>query len=1551
MTWIYFIHYELKQIKMPLIIAKIKIARVLPMPNQGKIITAVNACLKQKKNIDLVLNKKGICAALSALCIKYTLENKRPLFFDLLEQLATLPSTYRIGDNPAIDGFIIKIEKTFRVEAYSYYEILQSDIEKILEIGNKPLKNEFNLGLTTDEAHWEEIFKKISRENRSYLICSYNHAINLSFENGKYVVYDSNYNKRIKELGTVDELVKEIKECFDYKEDSFGLNIRTFAPPKATPVSYPSHDELHQIAFASQTDTRSSFFAALAGDMNTLKYLFKHNKINYDNLSKEYLRPEFNDLLLQQPKSPILKNAILKGINATLYAGKHKEAEKLLDHYLKTYTTAEEQSALKNQLQMFLDQPAAEHLLLMKKEADNSNLMKVFDQLNLSQEPRNQTTYNHLQLLTFIKEEAKSAQINQFLNELTPEQIIKQIQYAAITNQHHVLNLLIPHLTTAKIAPKSFPCIFTKEVIQNIDAITLEKLLINGFAVNIDEPDLLTLCMERNNITIFETYARAWAEQTNPTLWKNIDDHEYRLIDLNTPLGATTLLNVLIFLRKNEHVKNSWKDNISEETIKSALTLAILNGNKEMSQFLQEKLKAKKSHLDPETMEFLYQRGLVEEDLSILSTLDQLNYHVVHNTQDIRALFELCSDYDDFSIIEKSFTTASPRIKQLVLESSLNWNIVPVITACAQQAPRLFNDYLNASTTSPGKLAKLNRVGAKIPADTLTLETLTSQEQKKQIKGFFKNKLAYLARTLCKKVAWEEAELEEFINELILDKNENGIKLLLQLYPALKQNPKLIPLLAQNSLLIALDFLLDKETVLDPELTEQIFTSALANNHKNLVARFLSQGRITPKTPLKRPLLELLQEAIEKGNGSVLEPFIEPDLNFGLDFKELFLFSCAHKQEKIANQLLAREFTLNATERQYAIQQLFAEQPASAQFEKVYAQGYGRLYQLLVRANVQNPRTPLMSSIKAPENDPLFQNTELYSSSLFLSPLKRAVKEKNETVFNALFTQSDLPGEPSKSVLDFLKDPVLFADIFPLFEKKYGLKKLLDEALKQKEWATLANLIEKKKLEDLDAEFQKSVQEHALVIVNAYVENLKAHYDKTDVRPQLFKLLESTNPHALAQLAIPYREEIQKVLAGIELNMLQNQLDLNNQIYRYTFNSLPFKRALAELSKIFEECQTVIHEGKIDLDQIIENPELVNHLARIKLIMAGQDIAPHYLEENHYDLLEKLIENPRFKEVCQLEFKLYCLLRQFKKPLLEQSAEIQKEFNTAVQSLQEALAQTNLPPNFVLPGILKYFAPSQSAEVLGSDIQEHTIQSDLPQLLEGRKEPIKPEVEQSQNSEVQQQAVIASPQPKNGEPALSMSVVKQSHLKDLKIQCTNALSYYLEHRDDNLSVFSYFFDYSRGKIRAQHYKNLIQSAQTEQELYLLEYAILANDDGTQLKNDLASQLKFKDEYAAREHLKTTIQKSYSFTKHDLTQLDNLIDSINQKINADEQVATRSLFKEELGYFRQIRNHQSTLSPLSFFQPKQHDPIDQFLRWIASWLGYDNSSAEENKLAL
>ena len=219
----------------------------------------------------------------------------------------------------------------------------------------------------------------------------------------------------------------------------------------------------------------SSVYAVSAKDTDTLNYLFKENKIKYESIGQEYGHPEFNDLLLLQPKSPTLRAALLKAASVNLCGRNNREAEKLINHYVKNYNTSSDHNELKVGMQSILNMFLRNPQMFFDKEADYSNLLKIFNQLALTP-VQNQLT-NHLQLLTFIHKAVDEHTIHEFLSTLSSAQIIKQIQCAASTNQHHLLNVLMGHLNHAKIGPKLFPCIFNKELISKIHATTVGRQL------------------------------------------------------------------------------------------------------------------------------------------------------------------------------------------------------------------------------------------------------------------------------------------------------------------------------------------------------------------------------------------------------------------------------------------------------------------------------------------------------------------------------------------------------------------------------------------------------------------------------------------------------------------------------------------------------------------------------------------------------------------------------------------------------------------------------------------------------------------------------------------------------------------------------------------------------------------------------------------------------------------------------------------------------------------------------------------------------------------
>lgn len=653
------------------------------------------------------------------------------------------------------------------------------------------------------------------------------------------------------------------------------------------------------------------------------------------------------------------------------------------------------------------------------------------------------------------------------------------------------------------------------------------------------------------------------------------------------------------------------------------------------------------------------------------------------------------------------------------MDSSLRMNLVPVARYYAQHAPQLFNVALNSSLNNQPKLIKLNQAARFLPPNTLTVE-LPDPDNKTFIANCFKQKLPHLAGALSQTVNWTEKELSELCDDLIRTQKEEAVIKLIQIYPQLKQRPELIPLLIQNSLLDVITHLAPEEQALDVKQSEELFVAALAHNKKDLVEKFLTPNRLAT---LEQPLMSLVEQAITRGHYDVIETLVQSPIDLGLNYKALFLYSCAQKQGKIANLLLAKEPNLDAEEISEAIQQLFGEQPQSTYFENTYQQSYGRLYQLLLKIGLKNPREELLKAIKHPETDLKFQKTSLY-----LSPLKRALKEENEPQFNIMFSEAnDLPPNVDENVLSFLQDPVTTGKILPLFLRKYTLEALLSEALTQHQWEVVANLLEQSQLNILGIELQKQVHDNAEQIMMAYIANLEIHFSKADMRPRLFNLLLTQSSNALQHIASPWNKEIQEGLTRIELAMIANNLNLDKQIYRHAF------------SKISSELTT------------------------------------------------------------------------------------------------------------------------------------------------------------------QQQ------------------------------KCTQAIEHYLSHRDKTLGYLSYLFDYSRGKTRAEHYENLIKSAETKEELYVIEYAILINSHSKQFKKDMVQGLELTDEHSAREQLKRSIKNS-RLGKY-VSQLDEIIERINKKANANDTAPTASLFQEELANLRKICKPRSALEQHSFFQAQEPTQQTGFWHWL------------------
>lgn len=1456
------------------------------MPSQIKIINAVNYCLKQKSNIDFELNTEGVCAGLAGLYIKYALENKSKQFFDILEQLSHLPKDYNIGTNPSLDSFIMQIEKVYDPAKYSSYELKQGDLDKILDINNKPIKNEFNLGLITDEDRWETILNSLSMENRGYFVTSNNHAIALIYKNGTYIIYDPNYNKTTKEFSTAQSVISELKECFDYSTELLGLSIRAFAHPDEAPVLYPEPSLFHQLAFQNDTDKartlitdktyQSSLFATSAHDIETISYLFKENAFVWDLLITEFLSPDFNNLLIAQSLSPDLQKAILKSIQINIASGKIATVKQLIDRYNFLFPSEALQIDLKTTLHATCSTLVRDQLGMMNQTKNYSYLLDLFEQFKFNTDLKTKTIYNHLKLLTYLSEEASEEPLMNFLKTLTPEQLIEQIKTAAFLNQQTLLTQLIKSLLKSKIEPQKYPNIFSEELINHVNPGTLKKLLNAGFTADLKKSNLLYLCSMRKDKSIFEDYARSFSEQEQSGLWINIDKYIYESLNLESKIGPITLLNALIFLKKNEHIRKSWQDSIGIETIKEALTTAVANGSVDISHFLKTKLDTKNAALELDTIEFLIQKALDDQNIHILNNLAQLTYNVIPNLALVKKVLSLCQDYHDFSAIERSFDLFSAPIKKMIFEGCIQSGYLSGYNLCIRKEPQLLSVVLNPWIKNPNEadpynvLIKINSKISSLPLDVLRIEH-SEEEQKAFIHYCMHHNLFHLAHTLSATIKLNDAELDFLFTSLVKSKNEKGLIELFKIYPDLGRNSAYFQILIQNNYLKVIEHLIKEKVAIDESLYTQLFIDAIKTNNKNLIQLLINQGKITPQTPFNPPLSELLNTAVKEGNDLSLEPFVTTTLNFNLDFKALFIWSCDCVKPQIANQLLAQSIHLNDEEIKSAFIKLFGNISSEALYETLYQQALGRLYELLLKTNIQNPRAELMGAIREPDKDSKFIKTQLYWDQV-----KRAIKEDSKEKFHALFNESTLPKQPDMSILAVLNDPFLSPKIITFFETRYTLETILSFALSQGEWIAVANIIERHNLSTLPAELQQQLLSHKDQIVTCFIKNLEDHYDKGDIRPRLFKLLQ-TKASALSTLASTHYEVIHHSLKQIELKMIQNKMELNNQYYRFTFSNQDFEAARTKLNEVFERCLTTIKSQNIDLNAPIEHSDVIQDVMQIKALMAKEGITPYYLKEEHENLFASLIGNPRFKSVCEYEIELYSLINEYnldQKSLTDLPERNQRTFNAAIEGLYKSLKKHQLSRNFVLPEIQPYF-----------------------------------------------------------------------NLCDQKVTSQNGINHYLNHRNETLSYMSWIFDYERGESRALHYKNLIESAKTPEELQIIHYAILVNPNGIHLKNNIVTALGYEDLNAAKNALKNSILKSR--LRKNCSVIDQLIESLNQKINDNDSTSTETQFSDELNCLNELCSTQSAHAQLSFFQPKFRQRSVSWSEWFSNL--FFSKPIEEDRL--
>lgn len=241
--------------------------------SQNQVIENLNKYL-QWHNLPLEMNHDGVCNGLAVIYAKYTLEGKKEEFLDLLKYVAGEKVSQGTEEEERVNQFVAQVVFSFQPEKYSN-GLNQTRAYETQNINNKPLKSDFDLPLVTNDANWGKIFADISlQDDEVMLVRSLNHTISISKKDGKYEVYDPNYEDGPKLFSNESDLVNELhKNVFEYSTPEMGLLVSVIThPEKPARTNFPKVDAIYQqyvsaanVSQKARTEDRTTSTIEMAG--------------------------------------------------------------------------------------------------------------------------------------------------------------------------------------------------------------------------------------------------------------------------------------------------------------------------------------------------------------------------------------------------------------------------------------------------------------------------------------------------------------------------------------------------------------------------------------------------------------------------------------------------------------------------------------------------------------------------------------------------------------------------------------------------------------------------------------------------------------------------------------------------------------------------------------------------------------------------------------------------------------------------------------------------------------------------------------------------------------------------------------------------------------------------------------------------------------------------------------------------------------------------------------------------------------------------------------
>lgn len=267
--------------------------------DQGQIINNINEeFTRSRMPMDVRFDKSGVCRGLSTVYAKFCLQGREDDFKEMLELIVSKKiSNEKISES---DVYVFAAEVLMAQQPDVYdQQFTQNNSMQLLSVDGKPLSSAFNFALSTDDANWVDIFKKLNFEqDEVVLLASNRHCVAVRKESDQYKVYDPNYQEGFKNFKTEKELIEELHfKVFHCSDGNFGIGLNVLRhPERERSKELPKDKDLYKQYYDPKNSKITTFeFNSNSSLTPLFPMILRFDKLAGTRFSAQFVKKREND--------------------------------------------------------------------------------------------------------------------------------------------------------------------------------------------------------------------------------------------------------------------------------------------------------------------------------------------------------------------------------------------------------------------------------------------------------------------------------------------------------------------------------------------------------------------------------------------------------------------------------------------------------------------------------------------------------------------------------------------------------------------------------------------------------------------------------------------------------------------------------------------------------------------------------------------------------------------------------------------------------------------------------------------------------------------------------------------------------------------------------------------------------------------------------------------------------------------------------------------------------------------------------------------------------